>query len=214
MISSSCSGADVSLTRAEPADKREAHRHWLQNFAANNLNVTAAFAEHTKILVFGLNGPAVGLSAALVGHADFVYAAPSAFLLTPFSSIGLVAEGGASRALALRLGPARAGEALIMSRRIGAEDLEKCGFVNAIFDAGGDDAKFRERVLAEVDDRLGEHLVGDSLIGIKKLLKEPERAIMESQNHKEVLAGVERFVSGVPQEQFRKLASGEKRHKL
>lgn len=100
-----------------------------------------------------------------------------------------------------------------MSRRIGAAELERCGFVNAIFDEG-DDVKFNKRVLAEVDDRLGEHLIGDSLIGIKKLLKEPEKAIMESQNMKEVLAGVDRFVAGVPQEQFRKLASGEKRHKL
>ena len=33
-------------------------------------------------------------------------------------------------------------------------------------------------------------------------------------NFMEVLAGVERFMTGVPQEEFRKIASGEKRHKL
>ena len=71
----------------------------------------------------GLNGPAVGLSAALIGFADFVYCTPSTFLLTPFSSLGLVAEGGASRALAQRLGVSKANEALIMSKKITAEEL-------------------------------------------------------------------------------------------
>jgi peroxisomal 3,2-trans-enoyl-CoA isomerase len=50
----------------------------------------------------------IGLSAALVSFADFVYAAPHAFLLTPFSSLGLVAEGAASRALVQRLGISKA----------------------------------------------------------------------------------------------------------
>lgn len=165
---------------------------------AFNLNITQAFYTHPKILVVGLNGPVVGLSAALVAHADFIYCTPHTFLLTPFSSLGLVAEGGASRALVLRLGPARANEALIMSRRIPADELRAAGFVNAVFDHPvGEDARFRERVLAEVDERLGPHLSGDSLLGIKKLIRQPEREIMESQNAREVFDGLERFVAGI-----------------
>lgn len=157
----------------------------------------------------------VGLSACLAAFADFIYCAPHTFLLTPFSSLGLVAEGGASRALAQRLGPARANEALIMSKRITSEELERCGFVNAIFDVGkGEDEKFRDMVLKEVDERLGEHLVGESLTCIKQLIRRPEMDIMDSQNVKEVFAGLDRFMLGVPQEEFRKIASGEKRHKL
>lgn len=164
----------------------------------------------------GLNGPVVGLSAALVATADFVYAAPSAFLLTPFSSLGLVAEGGASRALVQRLGVARANEALIMSRRIGCAELEATGFVNKVFSecAPGEDEKFKGLVLREIDERLGEHLVGESLLGIKKLIRKPEMDVMDAQNVAEVFAGLERFVSGVPQEEFAKIASGKKRHKL
>ncbi|KAJ4162626.1 dodecenoyl-CoA isomerase [Fusarium falciforme] len=205
-------GADVTFTRESPSGK-DSHKTWLQTFVAFNLNITHAFATHPKVLVVGLNGPVVGLTAALVAHADFIYCAPSAFLLTPFSSIGLVAEGGASRALVLRLGPARANEALLMSRRIGAEQLERCGFVNEIFNEA-DDGKFNERVLKEVDERLGEHLVGDSLTGIKKLIKRPEMELMHTQNVHEVFAGLERFLTGVPQQEFAKLASGTKRHKL
>ncbi|KAF5027881.1 hypothetical protein F66182_22 [Fusarium sp. NRRL 66182] len=206
-------GADVTFTRESAGQVDELHKHWLQKFVAFNLNITHAFATHPKVLVVGLNGPVVGLTAALIAFADFIYCAPSAFLLTPFSSIGLVAEGGASRALALRLGPSRANEALLMSRRIGSADLERCGFANAIFDEG-DDEKFRARVMREVDEKLGDHLNGESLVEIKKLVRKPEMDIMHMQNVHEVFAGLERFMKGVPQQEFAKIASGAKRHKL
>ncbi|KAJ6444780.1 3,2-trans-enoyl-CoA isomerase [Purpureocillium lavendulum] len=208
-------GADVSISRAAPADPADAHKLWLSTFVAFNLNITHTFATHPKVLVVGLNGPVIGLTAALVSFADFIYAVPHAFLLTPFSSIGLVAEGGASRALVQRLGLARANEALIMSRRLWAKDLLAAGYLNEIFDfPKGEDAAFRARVLQEVDDRLGDHLNGESLVGIKKLIRRPDIESVHQANVHEVFAGLDRFVKGVPQEEFRKLASGEKRHKL
>ncbi|KAJ9149589.1 Enoyl-CoA hydratase/isomerase [Coniochaeta hoffmannii] len=207
-------GADVSIVRTVPQDS-DPRLHWLRSFVTFNLNITNAFYTHPKILVVGLNGPAVGLSAALVGFADFVYCTPSTFLLTPFSSLGLVAEGGASRGLVTRLGVSKANEALIMSKKITAEELLATGFVNKVFDCGkGEDERFRGLVLKEIDERLGEHLIGDSLTGIKALIRKPERDILDAQNVAEVFAGHARFMSGVPQEEFRKIASGEKRHKL
>ncbi len=210
------SGADVSISRSAPDDGQPPHLHWLRSFVAFNMNITHAFYTHPKILVVGLNGPVVGLSAALSAFADFIYAAPHAFLLTPFSSLGLVAEGGASRALVQRLGIAKANEALIMSKRIPAEELAAAGFVNKVFEglAKGDDDKFRALVLREIDDRLGDHLVGDSLVGIKELIRKPERDAMDAQGSREVFAGLDRFVTGVPQAEFAKIASGKKRHKL
>lgn len=183
-----------------PETETDVRQFWMRSFLAFNLNITEAFYKHPKILVVGLNGPVVGLSAAIVAHADFIYAAPHTFLLTPFSSLGLVAEGGASRALMQRLGPARGNEALIMSKRITAEELERAGFVNAVFQtAPGEDAKFRELVLHEVEERLGPHLNGDSLLGIKKLIRRPERDVMDVQNAREVFDGLDRFVAGIPQ---------------
>ncbi|EGS20722.1 D3,D2-enoyl-CoA isomerase-like protein [Thermochaetoides thermophila DSM 1495] len=213
-------GADVSLSQPSPEEQRirseNPHRFWLQSFVANNLNITHAFYTHPKILVVGLNGPVIGLSAALVAFADFIYATPQTFLLTPFSSLGLVTEGGACRALIQRLGPARANEALIMSKRITAEELERAGFVNKIFSevGKGEDEKFKQLVLNEINERLGEHLVGDSLLGIKKLIRRPETQILDAANVAEVFAGLDRFVSGVPQGEFEKIATGKKRHKL
>src|SRR5688572_32178650 len=86
-------GANVSIASASPEDHTGRHKYWLANFAAYNLNITHAFSTHPKILVVGLNGPVIGLSAAIPAYADFVYCAPHTFLLTPFSSLGLVAEG-------------------------------------------------------------------------------------------------------------------------
>ncbi|KAK3990547.1 d3,d2-enoyl-CoA isomerase [Cladorrhinum sp. PSN332] len=211
-------GADVTSTRQSPnsASETSPHRIFLQSFVANNLNATHAFYSHPKILITALNGPVIGLSAALVSFSDFIYATPEAFLLTPFSSLGLVAEGGASRALVQRLGAAKANEALIMSRRIPVDELERTGYVNKVFHGvkKGDSEKFKELVLKEIDERLGEHLVGDSLLGIKKLIRRPEREVLDSQNVAEVFAGLDRFVSGVPQGEFEKIATGKKRHKL
>lgn len=205
----------MSFGRSVSADD-DPYQAWLRGFVANNLNTTQAFYTHPKVLVVGLNGPVVGLSAALVAFADFVYCTPDAFLLTPFSSLGLVAEGGASRALVQRLGISKANEALIMSKRISSEELLHTGFVNKVFtECGrGDDAKFRELVLREIDDRLGEHLVGDSLTGIKALIRRPERDVLDVQNANEVFAGLNRFLTGIPQGEFLKLATGKKRHKL
>ncbi|KAL1843692.1 hypothetical protein VTJ49DRAFT_392 [Mycothermus thermophilus] len=211
-------GADVTLSRDTPSTQTpaELRKALLASFVANNLNAANAFYTHPKILVVGLNGPVIGLSAALVSCADFIYAAPHTFLLTPFASLGLVAEGAASRALVQRLGPARANEALIMSKRITCEELLAAGFLNKVFTEvkEGEDEKFKQLVLREIDERLGEHLVGESLLGIKKLIRKPERDILDASNVAEVFAGWERFASGVPQEEFRKIATGQKRHKL
>lgn len=163
-----------------------------------------------------LNGPAVGLSAAVIAFSDFIYAAPHAFLLTPFSSLGLVAEGGASRAFVQRLGISKANEALIMSKRITCEELVQTGFVNKVIDVGDAKAsdKFLGEVLKEVEERLGEHLNQESLLKIKALIRRPERDVLDAQGVHEVIGGLERFLKGVPQEEFRKIASGEKKHKL
>ncbi|KAF2015315.1 ClpP/crotonase [Aaosphaeria arxii CBS 175.79] len=207
-------GADVAIGGSQP-ENEDLRRFWLKNFVSNNLHITHAFYSHPKILVTALNGPAVGLSAALIAFSDFIYAAPHSFLLTPFSSLGLVAEGNASVGFVRRLGISKANEALIMSKRITCEELVQTGFVNQVIDVGSKDSpKFLEEVLKEVDNRLGDHLNGESLIGIKRLIRKPEMDILDKQGVEEVFAGLQRFLKGVPQEEFRKIASGEKKHKL
>lgn len=214
------SGADINATGpTRDADATGQQRRRLVSFlAVNNLDLTRTIYNHPKILVVALNGPVIGLSAAIIAFADFIYAAPHTFLLTPFSSLGLVAEGGASRAFVERLGISKANEALLMSKRIGIDELASTGFVNKVIPAPSgkkdDSAGFLKAVLAEVDDRLGEHLNQTSLLKIKELIRRPERESLDKQNVFEFYGALERFSAGIPQEEFRKLASGEKKHKL
>jgi peroxisomal 3,2-trans-enoyl-CoA isomerase len=210
------SGADVSFGSTADTSSLDERQTWLKSFVANNLFITHAFYAHPKILVTALNGPVVGLSAALISFSDFIYAAPHTFLLTPFSSLGLVTEGNASIGFVQRLGISKANEALIMSKRISCEELVQTGFVNKVFDVGGKDKsdEFLGKVMKEVNDRLGEHLNSESLVKIKELIQGPMREKLDRQGVEEVFAGMKRFMKGVPQEEFRKIASGEKKHKL
>lgn len=212
-------GANVTTTRpgAEPGlDKDAVRNDILKGFVANNLDITRSFYTHPKVLIGALNGPTVGLSAALLGFCDFIYATPHTFLLTPFSSLGLVAEGGASYGLVQRMGISKANEALIMSRRIPSDELLACGFVNKIF-AGkdqNDSEGFLKQVLAEVEDKLGDHLNQESIVKIKQLIRAPYLEALEAQGVREVMEGMKRFVVGAPQAEFARIASGQKRHKL
>ncbi|KAL8802211.1 MAG: hypothetical protein Q9223_007807 [Gallowayella weberi] len=208
-------GADVTISRDLQDTGNAARRQWMSSFVANNLEITNSFYTHPKILITALNGPVVGLSAALIAFSDFIYCTPSTFLLTPFTSLGLVAEGGSSHAFVQRLGISKANEALIMSKRITSEELYATGFVNKIFPVErGEEERFLPLVLNEVKERLGDHLNSDSLIKVKGLIRKPDREKLDAQTVAEVLGGLDRFASGAPQEEFRKIASGEKKHKL
>jgi len=207
-------GADVRQTRSVPDDDHPRRIH-LQRFVANNLEVTNAFYTHPKILVTALNGPAVGLSAALIGHSDFIYGTPHTYLLTPFSSLGLVAEGNSSRVFVERMGIAKAKEALIMSKRLTSEELVQCGFINKIFDVQpAEDDRFLGEVLKEIDERMGSHLNAGSMLGMKKQIQAQTQPQNDAVLLEEVLHGLNRFAQGIPQEEFMKVATGQKRHKL
>ena len=109
----------------EGMDKDAARNDILKGFVANNLDITRSFYTHPKILVAALNGPTVGLSAALLGFCDFIYATPHTFLLTPFSSLGLVAEGGASYGLVQRMGITKANRSALIRHALATVDLQK-----------------------------------------------------------------------------------------
>jgi peroxisomal 3,2-trans-enoyl-CoA isomerase len=97
-----------------------------------------------------------------------------------------------------RLGISKANEALIMSKRISAEELLQVGFVNKIFtECGkGEDEKFKALVLREIEERLGKHLIGSSLLGIKALIRKPERDLLDAQGVAEVFGGWKGLIRG------------------
>lgn len=108
----------------------------LARFAEGNLSLSRSLYTHSKLLIAALNGPAIGLSAALLAHFDLLYATPSVYLLTPFSTLSLVCEGSSSATFPRRLGHSLAMEALVLGKKIEASRLLEVGFLNEIVDVG------------------------------------------------------------------------------
>jgi len=213
-LKTACRGADVSVSR-KTAPTVDILRNGLCETVSNTLFISRTFYTHPKILVTALNGPVVGIAAALVACSDFIYCLPHTYLLTPFSSLGLVAEGASSLMLARRMGVSKAKEALIMSRKISADELLACGFVNKVFNLEvGNTEKFMEQVLQELDDRVGPHLNDSSMLHIKSLMSAHFQREVDAQNVAELFRNLERQVAGIPQKEFEKLRTGKKRHKL
>ncbi|KPI35724.1 Delta(3,5)-Delta(2,4)-dienoyl-CoA isomerase [Cyphellophora attinorum] len=204
-------GADVSVSRQSPPGT-DVYRQHLTTTVASNLNLARAFYTHPKILVVALNGPVVGMCAAVIAFADFIYCVPQTYLLTPFASLGLISEGVSSIAFADRMGISKANEALIWGKRISSSELLATGFVNEILDCGQD--AFREKVLDEVTQRFHDGLNHSSMLQIKDTIRKRQRRELDAQAVDEVFGALERNVQGIPQKEFEKLRRGQKKHKL
>ncbi|GAA5838842.1 hypothetical protein JCM3766R1_004225 [Sporobolomyces carnicolor] len=205
-------GADVKAARASFEDP-EARINSLKRLTEGNMDLGRSFYQHSKVLVAALNGPAIGLSAGLLGHVDLIYCVENAYLLTPFSAISLVCEGGASETFPRRMGIAKANEALLMGKKLSSRELYECGFVNKVFPASSrGDEPFGETVVKY----LGEQFNGLDLeaVLISKRLIRATYADSDLANIREVFQGADRFATGKPQSIFAKLASKSLRHKL
>jgi Delta3-Delta2-enoyl-CoA isomerase len=209
-------GADIRDDRVSPTrpDSRAHHVHEM----ADILDLARTFYTHPNLLVTALNGPVAGLASALISHSDFIYAAPHTYLFAAFNSIGVVVEGAATRSMVGRMGRGLANEALLMARKIPLERLLASGFVNGVFEAdksGTDAERFTQRVYEEVcEGLLGTHLSAASVLETKQIMLQAERVEYDAHSVMELVGGVDALQRGYPQEQFRKMMKGEKRHKL
>lgn len=62
-------GADVSFPRGEIEEGDNVRSAYIRRLSEGNIDLSRAMSTHSKILVAAMNGPAVGLSAALIGWA-------------------------------------------------------------------------------------------------------------------------------------------------
>ena len=208
--------ADKGLANVEP-EKLFSHEYWLDKFVARNVYLTDLFHNHSKILAAAVNGPVIGLSAAMLALCDLVYVMDETkfFLLAPFSNLGLVAEGAASATLFLRLGWSKSAEALLLARPIPGVELNKLGFINKNYG----DVKFDS--VEQFNQRVHDDLVSQfnglyepSIFANKQLLKANRDQLINSANSREVIKGFNRWVQGVPQERFMRLYQKDIQHKM
>jgi len=210
-----CAGTDVKARSVSNGPIEITIRSSLASHVVpTHLDTSKAISEHSKILVAALNGPVLGIAAALLGHFDFIYALPGAWFQVPFTFLGIIAEAGSSVSFVNRIGIAKANELLLLGKRKTARELLECGFYNEIFPETSVEEFHRsvnERVAADLDG-----LVAGAVLKTRQLLQHGmnERNNMDSALLREGYAQAERFASGVPSERFSKIARKEIRHKL
>ncbi|KAH8928389.1 ClpP/crotonase [Atractiella rhizophila] len=206
-----CSGADIDGAAGElSGEGEEVRTHWINRLSSSTMQLTKACMEHEKLLIAALNGPAVGLAASILGWFDFLYATEDFFLLTPFTSVGLATEGGASLTFPRRMGIGLANEALLLSRKLTAAELLQAGFLTRIPPKD----RFIPSVLAYIRE-MTQDLVKESLVVTKKLIQDGlNRHGADTANLNEIFMGTERFVSGRPQQRFTQIMMKQRRHKL
>ena len=127
--------------------------------------VLTAIEQIPKPVIAAVNGFAAGIGLSFALHCDLVIMADDAFLLSPFSTISLVPDGGANWQLVRQLGYRRAYELAVEAQRIGADRCFELGLVNRIAPA----ARLRAEALAWAGELAGRAPL--SLAATKKAMR-------------------------------------------
>lgn len=201
-------GADVGGVdmMKDDHDRNKVRLQAFRDFSTITLEVTRAFYTHPKIVIAALNGPTVGLSAAVLGFVDFVYATPHTWFLTPFTSLGIAAEGGASLGLVQKMGYPTASQALIMSKRIPCQQLVDCGFVYKVLSGSDQDDSegFFSKVLEDINQNLGDRIGTKGMLRTKQLMQTTSTQAIEALALKEIMVALDFFEDGDAQAEFLK----------
>lgn len=208
------SGADFGdiSRKAESQTGESELEKWLANFLSRNVYVTSVFNRHKKVLICCLNGPAVGLSAALCVLCDLVYAMnDKVFLKFPFMDLGLVMEGGTSVTLPLKLTGNQTMDSVLFNKNVTFEQLQ--GRIITRNYNMNDTKEFNERVIKDLKERLT-NIYLPSILGVKKLIAANYVDSVHRANSVEASDAIASWVSGEPQRRFQMLKSKLRKHKL
>lgn len=92
--------------------------------------VLSAIATMSKPVIAAVPGSAAGIGMSVALHCDLLLMADNAFLLSPFTTISLVPDGGLNWLLVRQLGYRRAFELSVESQRIPADRCVELGLAN------------------------------------------------------------------------------------
>lgn len=98
--------------------------------------VLVAIATMNKPVIAAVPGSAAGIGMSTALHCDLLIMADDAFLLSPFTTISLVPDGGLNWLLVRQLGYRRAFQLSVESERIPAERCVELGLANKAVPAG------------------------------------------------------------------------------
>ncbi len=143
-----CAGADMEDLNAinkegRHDDKNSPYEPFDQDWPLDFQREQTWFPSVPKPIIAAINGPAAGLGLIISMWCDMRFAARSAIFSTAFSKRGLIAEHGISWVLPRLVGMGHAMDMVLSARKISAEEAERIGFVNKVFD----DETFMEDVI-------------------------------------------------------------------
>ncbi|GAB0092630.1 enoyl-CoA delta isomerase 2 [Sergentomyia squamirostris] len=151
-------------------------------------DLVRAFYTCRKILIGVVNGPAIGIAATTLALCDIIYAEENAYFYTPFSALGLCAEGCSSYTFPKILGRTKASEMLILNYKLTAQEALRFNLVSSIFTLDKIDS-----VWAKIDEFA--RLPQQSMMITKSLMQKFDIDQLEVANNAELVAVMERITS-------------------
>lgn len=97
-------------------------------------NLVNAFITFEKLLIAVVNGPCIGIAFTTAVLCDVIYATKSAYFQTPFTTLGLSAEGCSSVTFPRILGTSKAAEMLLLSEKMTAEEGLRYNLVSRVYE--------------------------------------------------------------------------------
>ena len=118
-------GADLSEKKASWKGSKDALLRGYKPFFENIINMP-------KPVIASISGPAAGIGAAIAMSCDLRVMSDDSYILSVFSNIALVPDGGLSWYLPKFMGFAKAYEYAIEAKKISAEECSKYGIANKV----------------------------------------------------------------------------------
>ena len=186
-------GADLTEREASWSDTKDALLRGYHPFLTNII-------EMPKPVIGSINGAAAGIGAALAMACDLRIMAKDAYIMSVFSNIALVPDGGLSFFLTRAIGYARALEYAIEAKKISSADCLTLGIANKVVDLdelSSETKKWAEHLSKRSPQALSltKKLMNDSLI---QSYDETFKAEAEVQNNifgsAENMEGVKAFL--------------------
>ncbi|KAG0686979.1 hypothetical protein C6P40_003057, partial [Pichia californica] len=191
---------------------------YYEEITSKNILLVHTILNHKKLIVVALNGPVIGLSAALVCMMDIIYAyipdnndnndndnsnnkLKQPYMQFPFASIGLINECGVSASLPYRLGLTKSLEAVSFAKPITLDEMISSGFITKSIKSNSVN-NFNLQVKKNIL-KLVSNLAIDSIIENKNLIRKAFNNQINNQIVNESMNGLKRWVDERPQTAFK-----------
>ncbi|XP_624525.3 enoyl-CoA delta isomerase 3, peroxisomal [Apis mellifera] len=135
---------------------------------------------YPKLLIAVVNGPAIGIAVTILPLFDIIYASDTAYFQTPFTRLGLIAEGCSTYTFPKIFGKSKAGDMLYLGYKMNAFEAKQYGLVSEIY---------KYECLNEVWIYLKKltKLSSESILAIKHLVKKWNQNILLEVNAEECI---------------------------